>query len=939
MKITPSRRRAALAASLAVAASTLLGVPSAHAAVPAATHGATVDYFDDVYTDLGANSVFETVTVERFEYLLKTKPGNFAFLIGDPKNASTQATIGLINAEAKQRGIKKIYNFTPKLDGDKLNLWDLSQSNLRNGTASDPGLPLPTQPADRTGSGLIQYETVGNRLLTDYLNKDTQTTFTKNGSTDPYLFVYNKDRTIGADQDRIVAALTGTKTATDLDTDPERTEYRSQVGAVLGSVPELATNTQFEFNRDEHNRRHYERYVKNADPAKEAENLVKFGGDILDAADNENGFRIETITYPELTHILTKSGDFSFLFGGTWCHNTAAIIKDTNRLAQEHGIKKVYNFDFSLSSTGNGGNDAFHIRDHARPDPATGKVIRPSHLYGDVVNDYLTNAITENRTTADAAVLGGPISTVTYYPGGDTTKAPKEARKIQVGHVLTYNKDRVDALGNRAPVVDQAIRQNDDGGNTEHMTEWWHVKGRNLAATAGDVTLVGSGSAASQAGADSIRNQRNFAKEGIDEIDAVLGGVADDTDSSTTSVSGLGGTGDPDPAVGATPTINVSVASATYAPFISLTSASGNLGGGVVAAPSTATGKPRGLVGVFDGATQIGNAVRLKRDGTASITLPAQTAGKKAYTVRYLGRGDAIAASSTPLVFTVKGDLSTTTLTSPESAVFGTSGTITATVAEADASGKVTLTGLPGGPVQADLAGGLASFAIPAKLAVGTYPLVATYLGDDKYGSSTAKTSLSIAKANASVTATASGAVYGNAGSVHIVATGPAGYVPTGPASVTVGGATYAATLDAQGRASVAVPRTLQPKAYAVTVVLSGDSNVRAASTTASLTVTKGTAKIAAGVVKKAPTSKKAGSYKVTVQAPSGLVKPTLGKVTVTLKKGSKVKKVTGTVTNGVVTLKVPKLAKGTWKVTIAYAGDGKYLKASGSGKAVKVKK
>ncbi|MET1037890.1 MAG: Ig-like domain repeat protein [Aeromicrobium sp.] len=930
--ITSRRRGAAVVASVAVAASTLLGVPSAQAAAPPAAHGATVDYFDDVYTELGPNSVFETVTVERFEYLLKTKPGNFAFLIGDPKNSSTQATIGQINAEAKARGITKIYNFTPKLDGDTLNLWDLSQANLRTGVNPDPS------GGDRTGSGLAQYQTIGDRLLTDYLNKDTQTQFTKNAATDPYLFVYNKDRTEGGAQDRIVAALAGATSASDLDTDTERTAYRQQVGSVLGSVTELATNTQFEFNRDEHNRRHYERSVKNANPTIEAENLVKFGGDILDAADNEDGFRIETITYPELKHIVTQSGDFSFLFGGTWCHNTAAIIKDTNRLAKEHGIKKVYNFDFSLSSTGNGGNDALHIRDNARIDPATGKVIRPSHLYGDLVNEYLTNAETQYRTTADQAALGGSVNAVQYYPGGDTTKPLKEARKIQVGHVLSYNKDRVDALGNRAPVVDQAIRQTDDGGNTEHMTEWWFVKGRNLAATAGDNTLVGSGNATSTAGADGIRNQRNFAKEGIDEIDAVLGGVADATDASTTTVTGLGGSGDAVPSVGATPAITVSVASPTYAPFISLNSASGGLVGGAVAPPSTATGKPRGLVGVFNGATQVGTTARLKRDGTASITLPPQTAGAKSYTVRYLGRGDAIAASSTPLQFTVAGDPSTTTLAAPAAQAFGAGGSVTATVGQSDATGSVSLSGLPGAPIVASLTGGTATFAIPATVPAGTHTLTATYLGDDKYGSSTSAKTLTVTKGNPSVTATAAGTTYGTAGAITVAATGPAGYVPTGPVRITVGGTTHTATLDAQGRATVAVPRALLPKAYAVTAVIDGDTNVRAASTTTTLTVAKGATQAPKFKTNGKVKASKKGKATVTVTTPAGLVKAT-GKVRVVLQKGSATKTITKTLSSGKVTVTLPKLKKGTYKVKITYLGDSTYRPSRTTSTKLVVKK
>jgi hypothetical protein len=610
--------------ALPLSAAVAGAAPGAPAAVPPATLGGTIDYFDGVYDALGPNSVFETVTVERFEYLLKSKPGNFAFLIGDPKDPSTQATIGHIDAVAKGLGVTKIYNFTPKLDGDKLNLWDLSQSGLRTGVSPDPA------GGNRAGQGLAQYEALGNRLITDYLNKDTQTQFTKSASSDPYLFVYNKDRTVGADQDRIVAALSGAKTVADLDTAPEQSAYRSQVASVLGSAA-LDTNTQFDFLRDEHNRRHYERYVKNADATTEADQLARYGGAIFDESDSAAGFRVENITYPELRYLVQQPGDYALLFGGTWCHNTAAIIKDANRLAQEHGIKKVYNFDFSLSSTGNAGSDAFHIRDNALASAAGGQVIRPSNLYGDLVNDYLTNAITQYRKTGDAGTSGANF--VSYYPGGDTTKPLAEARKIQVGHVLSYNKDHVDADGNRAPVIDQAIRQNDDGGNTEHMTEWWFVKGRNLAA--GDATLRGALNPTSQTGSNQLQSQRAFAKEAIDEIDAVFRGFSATDVASTVNVTGL--TDGADVLVGTTPTVDVTVTAPGFAPFISLYTANQN-----AEPPATPeTGEPRGTVQLLDGATKVAEA-RLTRQGTASFTLPALTLGSHPFTVKYLGRGDLI---------------------------------------------------------------------------------------------------------------------------------------------------------------------------------------------------------------------------------------------------------------------------------------------------------
>jgi hypothetical protein len=89
------------------------------------------------------------------------------------------------------------------------------------------------------------------------------------------------------------------------------------------------------------------------------------------------------------------------------------------------------------------------------------------------------------------------------------------------------------------------------------------------------------------------------------------------------------------------------------------------------------------------------------------------------------------------------------------------------------------------------------------------------------------------------------------------------------------------------------------------------------------------------GAVTKAPTSKKAGTYKVTIAGASTAT----GKVTLKLKKGKVTKTITGKLSKGAVTFSVPKLAKGTWKVTISWPGDSKYQAASATGTSIKVKK
>lgn len=92
-----------------------------------------------------------------------------------------------------------------------------------------------------------------------------------------------------------------------------------------------------------------------------------------------------------------------------------------------------------------------------------------------------------------------------------------------------------------------------------------------------------------------------------------------------------------------------------------------------------------------------------------------------------------------------------------------------------------------------------------------------------------------------------------------------------------------------------------------------------------------------AGGVAKAPTRTKAGTYKVTITSPKGGAKAS-GRIKLTLKKGKATKTISGRLVRGTVTLKVPKLARGTWKVTITWSGDARYAAAKTTGASIKVK-
>ncbi len=114
---------------------------------------------------------------------------------------------------------------------------------------------------------------------------------------------------------------------------------------------------------------------------------------------------------------------------------------------------------------------------------------------------------------------------------------------------------------------------------------------------------------------------------------------------------------------------------------------------------------------------------------------------------------------------------------------------------------------------------------------------------------------------------------------------------------------------------------------------------VSASFTTAVPTASKAT-KVAAAKprlkITKKPTTKKKGKAVVTVARATGKPKPT-GKVRIKLTKGKKSKFVTVNLSKGKRVVTLPKLAKGTWTVRVAYYGNTHY-KARAYTKAGKVK-
>jgi hypothetical protein len=151
-----------------------------------------------------------------------------------------------------------------------------------------------------------------------------------------------------------------------------------------------------------------------------------------------------------------------------------------------------------------------------------------------------------------------------------------------------------------------------------------------------------------------------------------------------------------------------------------------------------------------------------------------------------------------------------------------------------------------------------------------------------------------------------------------------------GGGSVTLTGVGASQTRDVAsggGTASFTVPADLAVGSYTATFAYSGSGAVASASATKALTVTKATPTLGL-TVKKKPTTAKRGKVTVTASGPAGVAAPS-GEVTLKVSLKGVKHTLTGVLVNGVVTVKLPKLTAGSWKVKGTYPGSTGYAKAT----------
>ncbi|MBO9523730.1 MAG: Ig-like domain repeat protein [Nocardioidaceae bacterium] len=710
MNASSTRRLVAAVAGLALAAGPLAvgGLGSTGAAADrTATTAVDTTYLADTL-GLPAQTVVETVTYDRFQWLLQ-QPGQYAFLIGSPGDTGFKANAVAADTAAKAAGATKIYWFDPNLSGyagadsaRNLDTRNPAGINLAAGSQAIFGNTWKNLLGQYLGNGIKAVPSASQTSVTvtadDAVVNDTtdpawdfrtgQTAAI--GASDDAFFVYDKDHTSSGTPDKVVDWVNLSTSA----------DVPGEIGAAftaIGGGAAIDSRSQFAWWKDAANHKHDLAFADDA----------RYGGDIIDDADNADGWRIKQITYPELLHLLevkdTADKNFVILFGGTWCHNTRAVLKYVNREAQKNDVTTVYNVDLVLdggtTNGTNGGSNPIHIRDNAYSGATTN--FRPSYLYGDVVRKYLKNLITEYDPNTGTRV--------SYYPNGDLSAFPDVVRKLQVPFLVNYQRGD-GANPSSTSVKRQWIQQNADASTglptfREYMTEWWFTSkapqlGLSFAIPADESTLTDP----QKQQLAQARANVTFAQEGLAKLRTFFGGLPGAVVSTQTVTA-------PPVSYGVAPKVNVAIE---------------NEYGRI----------PAGTAKLVVAGATLTAPVALNK---ASFALPKLVPGSYPFTVSYTGDDQIVGFSRTGTLTVTKARVSKVTGAVVKAPTRTRAGaykvTITTPAGLLKAGGKVTVTLAKGSArktVTGTLAGGVVTVKVP-RLTKGTWTVVAGYSGDARY--------------------------------------------------------------------------------------------------------------------------------------------------------------------------------------------------------------
>ncbi|MDX6229744.1 MAG: large repetitive protein, partial [Frankiales bacterium] len=291
--------------------------------------------------------------------------------------------------------------------------------------------------------------------------------------------------------------------------------------------------------------------------------------------------------------------------------------------------------------------------------------------------------------------------------------------------------------------------------------------------------------------------------------------------------------------------------------------------------------------------------------------------GSYPVTGHYSGDADFAASSDTTSFVVTKAPTSVVATAVPASVPYGTADVLKETGLPAGATGTVTFTA--GGSTLCTVAlGGPNTCSTPANLVVGSYPVTASYSGDQHYTASVDSVTLAVTKASSAITASASphSAVFGSPVTLS------AGNLPaaaTGQITFTSGSTTLCSTTIPA--LSCDTTTSLSTGSYPVDATYAGDSNFSGSAASTSFLIAAATTHLVVGT---SPATTTYGNP-ITLTT-SGLPAGVTGLVTFTAG-GSTLCTVDVAVTTTCST--ASNLAPGGYVVTGSYAGDANHAGSS----------
>ncbi|HEX5926483.1 MAG TPA: hypothetical protein VFY45_21820, partial [Baekduia sp.] len=868
---TVTRSAGALAAAAAVVS--LATAPAAGAA-PART-ATTTSYSTATYLQhaLGLPSTdtspaIEPVTYGRFQWLLQ-QSGNFAVLIGDPAEDATFAGRAQdVEAAAKAADVQKVYWFNPNLSG-----------NAKVGNITEPNLDIrdPAGITSLVAASQEKYDDAWSNLVGLYLGNGVTVIPDDPGSESATVEVTKGTATIN---DNGQSAGHSTKVGD------------SNGGALYdytsGSAPTNALHSFFFiYNKAHEDGGQPAKIVSWTDLTTQAgststkadvataigtvgasqlaasDEFAWWKSDVntrqvtqaptdargashpvLTDADDADGWRIDQVTYPELVDLLkhANTANAVILFGGTWCPNTRPVLGSINKYAQENGVK-VYNFDTVLDGGLVGGgttssSNPLQSRNTTAAGSSTAKA-NPSFLYGDLVSQYLNNVKTQYDYTT-----GGPA--VTYYADGGTSGTLSSVRKLQVPFLIGYQG--TSGTEPNGGVTRQWIIKKDDSTYTEYMSQWWFTNPRpnelGITTIPLDAPIWSTINAQLADFTWQTDPEKLYPNTAVDTDDA---DYLVSADTATVKYTAAGGSTPASVTVTSAGTSPIAISPAALSAALTAvgTPAPANLAAAKTALIDAQTASTPDSTLISNLSTIVGAWGVAQQRKTKVIS----TWGKATSPGSVAGGLAAVRAAEVFFGGLPGGVLSRRTVTA-DAVTSGTAPKVKITIANDYGripTGDVLLTVTKGGTTVASASASVvqdaASFTLPV-LGAGRYDYTLSYVGDEQIAAFTETGSLTVS---------------------------PAGETPveTPPS-----------------------PRVSAPVSASPSV-----------STTATSTkVSRTRASKVKGVVSKAPTSKKAGKYKVTITTPKG-ASAASGKVTIKLKKGKTTKTITGKLSRGVVTV------------------------------------